>query len=168
LISIDDWGDRNEYIRYPAKWPTIKKNLDRLDKTPDTISINILTSVHAMNIYNLPDFALELLNSDWHKICKRNGKMMLVGTVHWPQYMSTKVLPVEIKQKIVDKWNSHEQLKQHSYWNNRILPQLEFMLSGDDTRLFNDLLDYVDKLDAIRPIKFRDVYSEYYNILMNQ
>jgi sulfatase maturation enzyme AslB (radical SAM superfamily) len=168
MISIDDWGDRNEYVRYPAKWSTIKKNLDRLDQTPDTISINILTSIHAMNIYNLPDFALELLNSDWRKICKRNGKMIYLGTVHWPQYMSTKVLPADIKQKIIDKWNSHEQLKQHTYWNDRIVPQIEFMLSGDDSRLFNDLLDYIDKLDAIRPIKFRDVYSEYYNILMDE
>ena len=168
MISIDDWGDRNEYVRYPAKWSVIEKNLDRLDKTPDNISINILASIHAMNIYNLPDFALSLLNSKWTKICKRNGKMIYLGTVHWPQYMNSKVLPKHIKQKIVDKWNSHEQLKQHTYWNDRIVPQLEFMLSGDDSRLFNDLLDYIDKLDAIRPIKFRDVYSEYYKILMDE
>jgi sulfatase maturation enzyme AslB (radical SAM superfamily) len=168
LISIDDWETRNEYVRYPAKWNVIKRNLDRLDNTPDNIVINILTSVHAMNIYNLPDFAMMIHNSDWKKICSRNNRMISVGTVHWPQYMSTKVLPDRVKQKIVEKWNSHEELKQHAYWTQRVVPQLEFMLSGDDSRLFEDLLDYIHKLDTIRPVKFVDVYSEYYNILMNK
>lgn len=168
LISLDDWGVRNEYVRYPAKWSVIKNNLDRLDTTPDNIVINILTSVHAMNIYHLPEFALEILNSSWNKICARNGKMISVGTVHWPRYMSTKVLPREIKQQIFAHWNSFEQLKQHKYWNDRIIPQLEFMFGGDESNIYNDLLDYIDKLDSIRPIKFKDVYSEYYKILMGE
>jgi hypothetical protein len=165
LISLDDWGIRNEYVRYPAKWDVIKKNLDRLDQTPDNIVVNILASVHAMNVYTLPDFALEVFNSNWKKICARNGKMINVGTVHWPKYMSTKVLPQDIKTKIKDHWNSFEVLAQHKHWRDRIMPQLEFMLSGNESHLFKDLMDYIDKLDTIRPIKFSDVYSEYYNLL---
>jgi organic radical activating enzyme len=165
LISLDDWGIRNEYVRYPAKWDVIKKNLDRLDQTPDNIVVNILASVHAMNVYTLPDFALEVFNSNWKKICTRNGKMINVGTVHWPKYMSTKVLPQDIKTKIKDHWNSFEVLAQHKHWRDRIMPQLEFMLSGNESHLFKDLMDYIDKLDTIRPIKFSNVYSEYYNLL---
>ena len=166
LISLDDWGNRNEYIRYPAKWSVISKNLDRLDITPDNIVISILASVHAMNVYHLPDFALHVLNSSWKKVCIRSGKMFSVGTVHWPKYMSTKILPIDVKKKIVDHWNSFIELNKHEYWNNRIKSQLDFMMSGDESAMFRDLLDYIDKLDAIRPIKFKDLYSDYYDILI--
>jgi MoaA/NifB/PqqE/SkfB family radical SAM enzyme len=165
LLSIDDWGTRNEYVRYPAKWDVIKQNLDRLDDTPDNIVVNILASVHAMNIYTLPDFAMMILNSDWKKICARTGKMINVGTVHWPRYMSTKILPKHVKRKIAEHWASFTQLNENKHWRDRIIPQIEFMLSGDDSVLFPDLLDYIEKLDSIRPIKFTDVYAEYYNIL---
>jgi hypothetical protein len=166
MISIDDWGDRNEYVRYPAKWSVIKKNLDRLDATDDNIVVNILTSVHAMNIYHLPEFILNFINSEWKKICIRGDKMIAVGTVHWPRYMSTKSLPPDIKQEIVKHWNSFPELTEHKFYKSRILPQLEFMMSADESKLFPELLDYIDKLDSIRPIKFRDVYSEYYKLLM--
>lgn len=166
MISIDDWGDRNEYVRYPAKWSVIKKNLDRLDTTDDNIVVNILTSVHAMNVFHLPEFILSLINSEWKKICIRADKMIAVGTVHWPRYMSTRALPPDIKQEIIKHWNSFPELTGHKFYKSRILPQLEFMTSADESRLFPELLDYIDKLDSIRPIKFRDVYSEYYKLLM--
>lgn len=165
MISLDDWGDRNEYIRYPAKWSVIKKNLDRLDTTTDNIVVNILTSVHAMNIYHLPEFVMNLINSDWKKIGIRGDKMISAGTVHWPRYMSTKSLPSDIKQKIIKHWDSFEQLKNHKFWKSRVLPQLEFMMSADESKLFPDLMDYIEKLDSIRPIKFRDVYRDYYKLL---
>jgi hypothetical protein len=165
MISLDDWGQRNEYVRYPAKWATIKKNLDRLDTTPDNIVVNMLASIHAMNIYNLPEFAMLMIHSEWKKICVRNDKMFNVGTVHWPRYMSTKVLPQDVKNTILNYWNLFTELNKHQYWVNRVKPQLDFMMSGDESRLYTDLLDYIEKLDAIRPIKFTDVYSDYYKIL---
>jgi organic radical activating enzyme len=165
LVSVDDWGIRNEYVRYPARWDVIKRNLDRLDTTPDNIDISILTSVHAMNVYHLPEFALEVLNGSWTKICSRSKRMISVGTVHWPQYMSTRVLPTRVKEKISEHWNSFAELNNHERWADRIAPQLDFMNSSDESRLFPALLDYIDKLDSIRPIKFSRVYNDYYTLL---
>ena len=165
LISIDDWAERNYYIRYPAKWSTILSNLNRLDNTPDNIVINILATVHAMNIYNLPDFAMNVLNQKWKKICSRNSGIFFVGSTHWPQYMNIQVLPKLTKQFIMDKWNSYEILKSNKFWTNRICSQLNFMNSADASDNFSSFIDYIDKLDNIRPIKFADVYSEYYKLL---
>jgi hypothetical protein len=94
--------------------------------------------------------------------------MITVGTVHWPQYMSTKVLPMDIKKKIFYHWNSYSDLNEHQYWVDRVKPQIDFMLSGDESKQFTALLDYIDKLDSIRPIKFSEVYSEYYKLLMGE
>ncbi len=165
MISIDDWGDRNNYVRYPAQWSTILKNLDRLDATPDNIIVNILTTVHAMNVYNLPDFAMQLLQRGWKKICRRTDGLFVIGTVHWPKYMSTKTLTPLMKAEVINHWDSFSELATNVRWQTRIKPQIEFMLSGDDSFMMPDLLDYIQKLDSMRPLKFSELYEDYYKIL---
>jgi len=168
MLSIDDWGPRNDYIRYPANWSVISRHLDRLDKTSDNIMVNFLTTVHAMNIYNLPDFATEIMQHGWKKICKTHNGLFYVGTTHWPQYMSTRVLPEKAKQKVIDHWNSFSELTSNSIWSSRIAPQLDYMNNLDDGQRFPALLDYIEKLDSIRPIKFGDVYSDWYKIIKDE
>lgn len=165
LLSIDDFGIRNDYIRYPANWNEIYSNLRVLDETGDNIKVNILTTIHAMNIYNIPEFAEKLLTCKFKKICARNGGLFSVGTVHWPKYLSTRVLPEKIKQDIVQKWSNHEKLKQHKHWAERICSQLSFMNGYDESYLFYDFMDYIVSLDSIRPIKFSELYSDYYALL---
>lgn len=166
MLSIDAWGTKNDYIRWPADWSTIQRHLEILDNTKDNIVVNILTTVHAMNVYHLPEFASELMNAGYKKICQRNDGLMSIGTTHWPRYLSTKVLPASIKKEIVDNWNKHTELNSNPRWVNRIKPQLEFMLANDESNLFGDLMDYIKNLDIIRPIKFSDIYSEYYTKLL--
>jgi organic radical activating enzyme len=165
MISVDDWGQRNDYVRYPSSWSTLLANLDRLDNTADNIKVNILATVHAMNIYNLPEFAQQVLDRGWSKIGSRNHGLFFVGTTHWPQYMSTQVLPATIKDQVASHWAKFPAIMEHPQWRNRIHQQLEFMLSRDESSRFPDLVDYIDRLDDIRPIKFKDLYSEYYQLL---
>jgi len=165
MISIDDWGQRNDYVRYPSDWTTISANLDRLDQTADNIVVTILATVHAMNIYNLPEFAIQVLNRGWQKIGKNNHGLFSVGTTHWPQYMSTRVLPRRVKDVIVERWLQFTELENNQYWCLRVSKQLEFMNGADESSKFPDLLDYIEKLDLLRPIKFSDIYSSYYNLL---
>lgn len=165
MLSIDDWGSRNDYVRYPSDWDTVSKHLDRLDETADNIVVNILTTVHAMNIYTLPEFATAILNRNWKKICKQNGALFSVGTTHWPQYMSTRVLPQSVKDRVVRHWESFPELNNNHKWHTRIRGQLEYMLGVDDSDKYPSLIDYIDKLDTIRPIKFSELYSDYYQIL---
>ena len=167
MVSVDDWGSRNEYVRYPSEWSTVLANLDRLDSTPDNISVALLCTVHAMNIYNLPQFALEVINRGWQKINRNNGGLFSVGTTHWPQYMSTRVLSPEVKAQVIEHWESFTVLQDNPRWTTRIVQQLEFMNGADESHRYPDLLDYITKLDALRPIKFTTLYSDWWNILEN-
>jgi organic radical activating enzyme len=168
MISLDDWGDKNDYIRYPANWATISANLDRLDDTANNIVVNILTTVHAMNVYSLPDFAMSIIRRGWRKICQRNDGLFSVGTTHWPQYMSTRVLPKHVKEVITFRWNSYQELNDHPRWKNRIISQIDYMNSIDESQLFPALLDYIHGLDSIRPIKFSELYQDYYSLLTDE
>lgn len=165
MVSLDDWGTRNDYIRYPADWNVISKNLDRLDETGNNIFVSLLTTVHAMNIYYIPDFAQKIINRNWKKICKRNQGLMFIGTTHWPKYMSTSVLPKHVKDKIIQHWESFTELNNNERWKNRIKSQIEYMNSVDESSKFPAFIDYINKLDSIRPIKFAELYADYYRIL---
>jgi hypothetical protein len=74
-------------------------------------------------------------------------------------------LPNIVKEKIVDYWNTFDELKNNKRWATRIVPQLDFMNQLDESHRFPSLLDYIEKLDSIRPIHFSQQYKDYYKIL---
>ena len=55
-FSIDSLLDKNDYIRYPSKWPHIEKQLRRLDETGDNIEVTIACAVQMLNMYYITDF----------------------------------------------------------------------------------------------------------------
>ena len=56
-FSIDSFGERNDYIRYPSKWENVLRNLHILDNTPDNVTVNIACAVQLLNVLTLTDFA---------------------------------------------------------------------------------------------------------------
>jgi organic radical activating enzyme len=167
MISIDAWGEQNDYVRYPAKWDTILNNLSILDETPDNINIMMLASIHAMNIFDIPLLAKNSLDRGFKKINKKFHKGLFhPGTVHWPNYMCTKIFPKEIKEKIVERWNDFDQyLIDNPQWSQKIKKQLDFMLSEDWSNLFPSFLEYINKLDKIRGTSYSKTFPEFSKIL---
>lgn len=165
MISLDDWGPRAEWVRYPTTWGTVLDNLNRLDSTGDNIAVNILATVHALNIYNLPEFATAVLEQGWRKIGVENDGLFSVGTTHWPQYLSTRVLLPHVKQEITQHWSTFTHLNTLPRWVERITRQLEYMNGGDESYRFPDLMEYIRGLDALRPRPYGEVYPQYWRIL---
>ena len=57
-FSIDAYGQRNEYIRYPSKWSDVETNLKRLDQnTKDNTVINIACAVQLLNAGYIDELA---------------------------------------------------------------------------------------------------------------
>lgn len=168
MISIDAWGEMNDYVRRPSVWTNIENNLKILDQSNDKIDVKILATIHAMNIYNTPDFAKKLLEQNYRKISKlhHNG-LFHAGTTHWPRYLSTKVLPISVKEKIRNYWESHTDLLEIPQWRDKITNQIDFMFSEDHIEIFPQLLDYIIKLDKLHNTSFTKTFSEYKRILFN-
>ena len=55
-FSLDSVHGMNDYIRFPSQFPQLEKQLERLDKTPDSVTVTIACAVQALNIYYIPDF----------------------------------------------------------------------------------------------------------------
>lgn len=166
MVSLDAWGEHHDYVRYPADWSVILNNLKTLDNTPDNIEIKILCTVHALNIFYIPEFANNLLDCNFKKIGMRHHNGLFhAGTVHWPRYLCTQVFPKEIKQQIRDKWESNTTLYELPQWKDKISQQLNFMDQEDLSELYPQFLDYIQGLDTVRNTSFKDTFIEFYKLL---
>lgn len=67
-FSVDDIGDRFEYLRYPAKWSVIKDNLFWYrDNSPANCIFDIMTTISILNepyIQHLSDWVAENFNTN--------------------------------------------------------------------------------------------------------
>lgn len=166
MVSLDAWGEHHDYVRYPADWSVILNNLKTLDNTPDNIEIKILCTVHALNIFYIPEFANNLLDCNFKKIGMRHHNGLFhAGTVHWPRYLCTQVFPKEIKQQIRDKWEGNTTLYELPQWKDKISQQLNFMDQEDLSELYPQFLDYIQGLDTVRNTSFKDTFIEFYKLL---
>lgn len=151
MISIDGGKEINDYIRYPADWDTIERNLHLYDNTPANIDIKILCTVQALNIYYLPEFADWLLMQNYKKISKpRLDGIFHTGTLHYPQYLCTKVLPKHTKAKVAEKIYRYAEQHTDNPAIQRLKKMIDFMNSEDWSNKLDQTVEYINKLDTLR------------------
>ena len=95
--SIDDIGERNDYIRFPTKWEDVNKNLKRL--LDNNINISITQTVGFMNYINIPEF---------HKHFTNLGiKDININLIHHPVFLGPSVLPDKIRDDAHYKFDEY-------------------------------------------------------------
>lgn len=153
MISLDGAKEVNDYIRYPADWETIERNLYLYDQTPDNITIKILCTIQALNIYYLPEFAEWLLQQDFKKINKTNlDGIFHSGILHYPPYLSPKILPKHLKEATTKKIQDYAKSNPTNKTIQRMTKLVDLMNSEDYSELLPQTLEYLDKLDQMRHI----------------
>lgn len=151
MISVDGAKEVNDYIRYPADWETIERNLHLYDQTPNNIDIKILCTVQALNIFYLPEFADWLLKQNYKKISKpRLDGIFHTGILHYPPYLSAKVLPKHTKNRITKKIYDYAAANTDNPAIQRLKKMADFMNSEDTSHLLDQTIEYIDKLDQLR------------------
>ncbi|MBK24132.1 MAG: hypothetical protein CME70_09045 [Halobacteriovorax sp.] len=100
FLSIDGIDDVYEYIRYPAKWTKIEKNLEYLEDNFEDLNItaaNIQMTVQAYNIANIPELTKYL--QKFEKI----SKVPLINLLETPNELSFKSLPIDYRKEVAKK-----------------------------------------------------------------
>ena len=143
-LSIDDFGDRNEYIRYPSKWALIFKNLGKIHQYNHIFNLTVLQTVSLLNICNIAEFGLftKKINMKWD-----------MNFVHYPNHLQVKHLPEELKAKVredIKVLNGEEKVK--------ILTELN---QEQDPNALQDFVDFVTILDSQRKNKITDHLPEW-------
>jgi len=55
-VSIDAYGDKNEYIRWPSKWQKIERNVDSMLSLPDSI-VECGSTIASYNVHLMEELA---------------------------------------------------------------------------------------------------------------
>ena len=184
-VSLDGFGDRVHYIRYPTDWATIEKNLHKIDNTPDNIYCNIALCAQLLNIKHVPDFIKWKVNSKFKKInFEKNvvgqtngGGLVGVHLVWIPTWLSLRVLPKEDKLEVrrlfaeLKEWLWENYTQDDEFWVTnpygwkRWEGILDWMDAEDQTNLLPDFREYIATMDAQRGTDFKQVFPELAHLL---
>ena len=148
-LSIDGTGEKFEYLRHPAKWEEVDKNVDRYIKSSTdlkNISISISHTVSLMNVFYVPEFVL------W--CSEKKLSKPYLGLVSTPSMYSIRALPNNIKDTIRKKLDRFD--------FNEIVSD---MYKEDLSDQFDQSLNYINSLDQQRNQKFSETFSEFYQLL---
>ena len=168
-FSIDAVGERNDYIRYPSKWPDVVANLKRLDDTPSNITVNIACAVQLLNVLTVPDLVHWKESMNFKKINLPPYGAGLIGThlVYLPSYLNIRVLPQHLKDKVIKHIDyfcsrrvSDQEFMNNPYGFKRWQGLVQYMIAEDWSHKIPMLLDYLNTCDDSRGTNFRNTFPE--------
>ena len=166
-FSIDAYGVKNDYIRYPSKWDNITNNLTKLDKTSDNIIVNIACAVQALNVMYLDELVDWKMSQNFKKINTKQYGAGLIGLhlVYLPSYMNVRVLPYKLKvdihrriHNLIEKYSSQD-FDYDPYGKQRWLGLIEYMREDWSTKL-PALKQYLEVTDQTRGTDYTQIFKE--------
>ena len=163
-VSIDSYGDANNYIRFPSHFDKINTNLIELSNKKFNIGVH--TALNTMGMFRIYEF-LVWLNATQNLFEKNNNTLKVYLQQVWnPDFLNINYSPEKLKIKFL------QDIKNFFNRNNSIRYGLKFNLELKNIK--NTLLktkidkseqlkNYISTLDNRRSIKIKDYIAEYNN-----
>jgi hypothetical protein len=98
--SIDGVGALDSFIRHPSHWPTVERNLRRLDREFDSLNLERLTLNATVQLYNI--FRLDEL-IEYAATSVERLHYFRLNLLFQPEHFSIQVLPADLKQQAADR-----------------------------------------------------------------
>lgn len=165
MVSLDALQERNRYIRYPADWDSIMKNLERyksMSLEKNTISYFVAPTPQILNLDQLTEMCLYFQ--------ERGHTLQFNPDVVSPKILDYKYFPMEYKLMVVDKLQknlSSIKSKKSIEDISRIIEVLKIDQNTDEIQQniknfikYNDFMDEFRKTDS-----WRDLIPDLANIL---
>jgi len=165
--SIDGVGEVNNYIRYPSKWSTIVRNLKKLDSAEGNFKVWIAFTVQVLNILSLPDFFQWKIDQQFKRINTTAAwkPIATLHPLHSPHFLNAKVLPLEAKIQVADKFSAAKFDEEYEPYARKLLDQYcSFMFQEDYSYLLPKFWKYTNKLDVIRNQSLKESIPDLYNL----
>lgn len=142
--SIDDYADRNFYIRYPTKWEETVTSIEKLQRAPN-IEWHVTQTVSILNVYNLNELN-RWLNKNYNKTPYHNY-------VLYPDYLSLASLPDFAKEELRSMYAD----KLPDYQRRDLFAKLNVNYDAELNKKAKEFLDAVDKA---RNLNYKDFLPE--------
>lgn len=168
-FSIDAYGDKNDYIRYPSQWNTIEKNLKILDGSGTNIIINMAAAVQLLNLPYIDELASWKSNQSFSKVnvLPFGGGLISTHLVYFPSYLNVRVMPQELKnftknkvEQFIDKQKFNTQWLKHPMGRSRWEGLIKYMMAEDWSDKLPQTINYLESIDKSRGSDFRKTFPE--------
>ncbi len=158
-LSIDAWGKRNSYIRYPSKWSDIFDKISiakHSSKQYENINIEIVTVIQIYNILYMPEIY-------------RNFKFYFGVEIHFqllyePIYFSIQSLPKDFKKNVHDKFTQVISSSNDTYLINELQIVLNHMTEKDCSENMDRFIEVTKIFDKTREQQISDYCPEFHSL----
>ena len=158
IVSIDGYGEVNDYIRSGSNYEVILENIRYIkEQLPNTrISVNSVASVLSME--SIPDLVKDLMTKDL--VSPIN---MMFGICHHPVEYEITVFTKETKNLIKKKydefyiWLAKNSKNLNINYINKCKGIVQHMMSKDDSHLLPITIEKLTSLDQFRGVDYRKV-----------
>ena len=186
-ISLDGFGEINDFIRYPSKWNHVEQNVSWLDEREEqNLVFYIITSVSALNIWHFPEFIEYLMKQNHSRIGLWQDMIINAHPVHKPHYLNINLLEESFKEKIVERFKEYKEkfsnydwksicgVSRTGSWEEKIIrvckildDYVRFMYQAPYSpeeliKQRRHFIYYMDKLDELRGTNWLKVFPELY------
>lgn len=149
-VSLDDYGDQFNYVRFPAKWSKVSENLHKLQnlnlnlKLDFTVTWQILTAFTTVNLLNyLTDYT------------KSSTGIRILSN---PDYFDVAILPNEAKQELIKLYIDFDS-KKSGIQVNHLINYLNSNKNSDQI-LIDKCINTLNRLDTIRKTNWRSTFVD--------
>jgi len=161
-LSIDGYGQKNNYIRYPSEWVKVKKaavSWLKLSLVNQNITVHLNITISIYNVVYLDEIF------EWWLSEIKNIKFSKPGIrfsfVFNPRYLSIVILPGNLKLIISNKIINLESKYSHNYNIIRNLEKIKQFLEYDNNKSnLKEFFKFTKDIDRLRNEKFEKTFPE--------
>lgn len=158
FYSLDSIEDKNDYIRFPSVWKEHENRLDYIDsETPKNIDWKLLSTVSLLNIAYIPEMTDWKLSKKYKNVHNNflDGNLFHTSYVRYPTYLSSNVLPIEVKDQIKEKILKFSNTRPYKHIAEEAI---NVMYSDNKSELLTQTKEYLYGLDSIRKTDFKKTF----------
>jgi MoaA/NifB/PqqE/SkfB family radical SAM enzyme len=152
MISIDGIGEVADYVRHPSDWEQILANIRRFDALGDNTLMQFHSTVHALNVYRLPDVLHWADSAGLRNRTRFSSIQDFVGTglVLTPVHQDVRVLHPEFKRKVTLRLRDYIEKRPEGEPVDQLSSILAYMNSEDRSERMRLLVHQMAMFDRVR------------------
>lgn len=184
-FSIDDIEDRLNFVRYPAEFKHLEKQMHVLDNYPHgNLMLTTAFTGMAINYFYVPEFIKWKINSDFKLLNQwpSGAGIFSCHLAYWPPQLNVKALPTFFKEEVRLKWEqdlypwleqnwqkctgvkehnvSYEQWRNSEYGIKRLEGLLNFMDAEDWSNRLPETAEWCYTVAETRGQDFDKIYPD--------
>lgn len=143
-VSVDDYGEQNNYIRFPSKWSKIEQNIEKIQSKLDNTEIEISITWQILNAFTFTKL-LDVFKDYYINI----------RILSQPDFMDPKNLSPYAKQKLINTYNEID--------DKRLQPLVSYLEEYIDYENFEKNMyfqEFLSKLDNYRNTDWQQTFTE--------